>query len=64
MKWKYEITWMDGLVLSYVSTRFIHQERGDLNLTIYVNEHGHDRRYDTITIPLENVRTVAIEEVR
>jgi hypothetical protein len=62
MKWRYSVTWIDGRQEVWVSSR--HSRPTAEGLTIYLNEHGHDRRFDEIHIPLDSVRTVFTEEVR
>jgi hypothetical protein len=62
--WTYEVTYIDGLVDSYKSPRLVHPQPTDINLIIYINEHGHDQRFDEVLIPLRNVRRYIIKEVR
>lgn len=64
MKWRYEIEWMDGRTESIESRRDVHSPPSGDNLIIYVNEHGHDRRWDQVLIPLVNVRKYRKVEVQ
>lgn len=65
MKWVYEIEWMDGRTENIPSVRHLTAPENHPHLlTIYVNPHGHEGRFDTITIPLVNVRRYAITEVQ
>jgi hypothetical protein len=64
MSWIYEIEWMDGVKDNISSTRLRHLQPGDRNLIIEVDEHGHDRRFDEIVIPVTNVRRFKVREVR
>lgn len=63
MKWLYEIVFMDGSTENIVSYRKRNEPEPGL-LTIYVNPHGHDNRYDEVVIPLAGVRRYAVTEVR
>lgn len=64
MKWTYEIHWIDGWTETIVSSRLTNASKEDRNLIIYLNEHGHDRRFDFKVIPLGNVRSYDIKEIQ
>jgi hypothetical protein len=61
-KWSYTIQWIGGELTSYTSSRFSHVTNG--TLTIYVNEHGHDGRFDEVHVNLGATMTVKVEEIR
>lgn len=63
MRWRYWIQWMNGDQEEYESTRFKHASEADRNLVIYINEHGHDSRFDEVIIPLANVKRYTIKEI-
>lgn len=64
MKWLYSVEWMDGEKQEWTSNRQVHPGRDDANLVIYIDPHGHDGRYDTVSVPLANVRQYSIREFR
>lgn len=63
-RWLYKIEWMDGKTSDYITTRRAGVPAASNMLTIYVNPHGHDQRYDEIGIPLDNVRQWSLTEMR
>lgn len=64
MRWRYWIEWLDGSEAQYDSNRFHHAGPKDDNLVIWINEHGHNGRFDEVCVPLIGVKRYTITEIR